>query len=93
MQSKPKSGLMRITVDYGYDIHSIQMSGLTLRRIQAGKPVQKMGQGFPVEGEFEQDWWSFNAGGPGTISVYTEEGRDIFTGALSDGEVWIDPLS
>ena len=52
---------MRILINYGYDIHSLEISDLEWQAIQSGKHVGIEGQGFWVEGEYDQDYWSFNS--------------------------------
>lgn len=73
----------------GYDHHSLILSGRTLARIQAGRPVTIKGQGFPVEGASEPDLWSFNFGTMGVVVVTTDTGREVFTGSLGDAEVLV----
>ena len=78
---------IEITVDYGYDIHSIEISDEELKDIQLGKKLEIEGQGFPVEGEMENDWWKFNTVEEGSIEVCGEGGRQIYLGNLSNEEV------
>lgn len=75
----------------GYDHHSLILSGRILARIQAGKPVTIHGQGFPVEGFLERDFWSFNSGALGAVHVFTDEGREVFEGDLGEAEVLVLP--
>ncbi len=88
LQRKFKSGAVTITVDYGYDIHSIRFSRRTYDRIKAGKPVTIKGQGFHWEGEFDQDEWCFNVDGPKAVTVTTYGGGTVFDGTLDD--IWVD---
>lgn len=81
---------IEIKVDYGYDIHSIEISDEELKGIQLGKKLEIEGQGFPVEGEMENDWWKFNTVEQGSIEVCGEEGRQIYLGNLSNEEVSVD---
>ena len=78
---------IEITVDYGYDIHSLEISDEELKDIQLGKKLEIEGQGFPVEGEMEKDCWKFNTVEQGSIEVCGEEGRQIYVGNLSNEEV------
>ena len=39
------------------------------------------GQGFWVEGEYDQDYWSFNSE-KGSLGINCESGRDVFTGSI-----------
>jgi hypothetical protein len=79
--------VIRVTVDFGYDVHSISITEATFAQIQAGKPVIVQGQGFPVEGAMEDDQWAFNYGAVGSVYVSTVEGREVFEGNLGDAEV------
>ncbi len=81
--------MVRVTVDYGYDLHTIIIEEAVFARIQAGQPVVVEGQGFPVEGVMEQDQWAFNGGSLGAVHVVTDEGREVFEGDLEDDEVVI----
>jgi len=88
------SGTVTVTVDYGYDIHSIKISGRTYRRIQGGKALTIKGQGFHWDATPDQDFWQFNtakADDPdaGAIYVYTLGGGEIFIGNFQDGRVWV----
>ena len=49
-----------LTVDYGYDIHSVEASRDDWERALAGERISFGGQGFYVEGVREDDYWSFN---------------------------------
>jgi hypothetical protein len=81
-----------VTVDYGFDLHTISISEAAFAQIQTGKLVTVQGQGFPVEGTTEQDRWTFNESVPGAIYVSTDEGRDVFEGHLGDAEVAVQGL-
>ena len=82
-----EKSMMRISVDYGYDTHSIEISDEELKDIQLGKKLEIEGRGFPVEGEMENDWWKFNTVEQGSIEVCGEEGRQIYLGNLINEEV------
>lgn len=90
MGPRSHSGTARITVDYGYDIHTLRLSRRTLGRIQTGAVLTLRGQGFLVEGVREQDRWVFNDGVVGRLLVITDEGREIYDGQITDGEVWLE---
>ncbi len=81
-----------MTVDYGFDMHSISITETVFAQIQTGKPVTIEGQGFPAEGVMELDEWAFNLGAVGAIHVSTDEGRDVFEGNLGDAEVAVQGL-
>ncbi|WP_426611836.1 hypothetical protein [Bradyrhizobium sp. McL0616] len=53
--------MVRVTIDYGYDIHSIEISDVTYAAIKSGQKVTLEGQGFVHEEEGEVlDHWVFN---------------------------------
>lgn len=74
--------MIRVTVDYGYDLHEISIPEAIFAQTRAGIPVTLQGQGFPVEGVMEQDEWTFNHGALGAVRVMTDSGRDVFEGGL-----------
>ena len=83
--TKYKTGLVTVTVDYGYDLHSIQFSKRTYDRIKRGNVVTIRGQGFHREGVIEADYWVFNSVEVGAVDVDT-----IYSGHVNDGSVWIN---
>jgi len=75
-----KTGCIKITVSYGYDIHSIKFSKRTYDRILTGEYVKIKGPKFVcegVDGKFPQDYWVFNREGPG--SVYRSQRGQAYT--------------
>lgn len=90
MTTHPSAGFGKITIDNGYDSHSLRLSSRTLLRIQSGAVMTLRGQGFFVEGAREQDRWAFNCGVVGNLAVFTDTGREIYNGQLSDEEVCLE---
>jgi hypothetical protein len=82
--TKHQKGRVRLTVNYGYDIHSVEVPTSTWLQIQGGEAVTIEGQGFSVEGEFSQDEWAFNVRERGSLQVMAEDAREIFDGVLAD---------
>ena len=82
--SEYQDGRVRLTVSYGYDIHSVEVLASTWLQIQCGEAVTVQGQGFSVEGEFSQDEWAFNSGESCSVQVTAEGGFVIFNGSLTD---------
>ena len=76
-----KSLKTRITISYGYDIHSLVLPTIDFEKIKSGASMNIDGQGFSIEGEVSQDTWSFKNK---AISVTCENGFDVFQGALDD---------
>lgn len=87
-----KSGTVTLTVDYGYDVHSIILSGRTWGRILAGVPVRINGQGFSWEGEPDRDYWLFNVDEPGSLRVETYGGGHIYKGCIDEMNVVLDEV-
>ncbi|MFZ1376363.1 MAG: hypothetical protein WAS25_07195 [Geothrix sp.] len=81
-----------MTVDYGFDLHTISISEAVFAQVRTSVPVTLQGQGFPVEWVMEQDEWSFNCGAPGALHVFTDTGRDVFEGSLGDAEVAVQEV-
>jgi hypothetical protein len=59
--TKHQNGRVRLTVNYGYDIHSIEVPASTWLQIHGGEAVNVQGQGFFIEGVESQDVWTFNS--------------------------------
>jgi hypothetical protein len=77
-------------VNYGYDLHSIEISPDDYASIAEGKAVMVEGQGFRWEGMPALDTWSFNEHGRGSLYISTEDGGVIFDGDLFSGQVSVD---
>ena len=73
-----------LTIDYGYDLHAVEVNRDDWDRVLSGESVSLAGQGFYVEGVREDDHWSFNAPKPGDLEVGGEDGRQIFVGSVAD---------
>jgi hypothetical protein len=71
-----KTGAVKITISYGYDIHSIVVSRRTFDRIEHGAKIKIKGQGFPTDDGIVPDHWIFN--GEPRIVVYCDDGRDLY---------------
>jgi hypothetical protein len=56
--TKHKAGTVKVTINYGYDIHSIVMSQRSWDRIAKGEAVTMNGQGFFIQGVESEDWHS-----------------------------------
>lgn len=77
----------KITVNYGYDIHSVTVTQKVMDQIKRGEAVTVRGKGFYIEGDKERDDWSFNCTEPNSLAVQCENGHDIFTGELGDATI------
>ena len=73
-----------LTIDYGYDCHSVEVSREEWEAALAGELISIKGQGFCVEGEMEEDVWIFNHAAPGDLHVGAEDNSEIFSGSISN---------
>lgn len=74
-----------ITVEWGYDNHSITLTQKNWAKVSSGKPLNIRGKGYYYEGEFFWDYWYFGGGLDGSLRVdYGEDGGCGFEGTLSD---------
>ena len=77
--------MIRLTVSYGYDVHSIELDDSIYAKIKAGEAIRIAGQGFIHEEDGEvQDTWIFNAT-PGEISFHLENGAEFIA-----QDSWVD---
>lgn len=76
-----------ITVNYGYDIHSVTVSQKVMDQIKSGEAVSVRGQGFYIEGDKESDAWSFHCTAPGSLEVECDNGHQVYIGELSNATI------
>jgi hypothetical protein len=51
----------KISADYGYDVHSVEVDEVTFARVKSDDNVSLDGQGFMYDEDgWVQDHWSFN---------------------------------
>jgi hypothetical protein len=83
----------RISVEWGYEIHSITLTARNWSRVKAGKPLRIRGQGYWYDGEHFWDYWAFAGGMEGRLIVSyhqkTEWYADGWDGALTGAEIEI----
>jgi ABC-type Zn uptake system ZnuABC Zn-binding protein ZnuA len=77
----------KITVNYGYDVHSIIVNQKEMEKIRNGEALTVQGQGFDIEGDTEMDDWSFHCTRPNSLEVQCEDGHQVFDGDLTDAIV------
>ena len=77
-----------ITVEWGYEPHSITLTARNWAAVQAGKPHRQRGKGYRYEGQFFWDYWSFEGGLGGALEVgYGNDGAEGFAGRLADAQI------
>ena len=77
-----------ITVEWGYESHSIALTPRNWAAIKAGRTHGQRGAGYYYEGEFFWDYWSFGGGLEGELEVgYGGDGGQGFVGRLCDAQV------
>lgn len=74
----------KITVNYGYDVHSIIVNQKEMDKIRTGEAVTIQGQGFSIEGDTETDDWSFHSAQLNSLEVECENGHQVFVGKLTE---------
>lgn len=77
----------KITVDYGYDVHSIIVNQKDMEKIRNGETVTVQGQGFAIEGDTQLDDWSFHSTRPNSLEVMCDDGHEVFVGDLTDARI------
>lgn len=69
---------MLLFIDYGYDIHRIELNDEVYKAFMAGQKIEISGQGFVDEEDGEiVDHWVFNRT-PGEIYVWFHNGRELY---------------
>jgi hypothetical protein len=69
--------MVKVTIDYGYDNHSIEVSDVTYAAVKSGQKVAVEGQGFVHEEDGEVlDHWVFNDK-PGDIYFWLDNGAEF----------------
>lgn len=89
--NKIKPSRATISVEWGYENHSITLTAKNWAKIKAGKPHGQRGEGYSYESTFFWDHWSFGGGMDGDLKVSyksTKEGwGDGFDGSLKDADI------
>jgi hypothetical protein len=79
---------VEISVQWGYEIHSIVLSPGDWEVVKNGGPLNISGEGYWYEAEFFEDYWMFGGGPDGSLQVsYGDDGAVGFTGTLSGAEI------
>jgi len=71
---------VRITVSCDGGIRSITVSQNAFARIRAGKELKLQGERFASEAVFVKDYWVFNRSKRGSVTVYCDNGRELYEG-------------
>jgi hypothetical protein len=74
-----------ITVERGYNSHSITVTAADWKSIKAGQALRLRGDEYSFEGEIFWDYWSFNSLSAGSLVVeYGDDEGGRFDGRLDD---------
>ena len=77
-----------ITVEWGYECHSITLSPEQWARVVSGESLGVAGPGYNYEGESFQDNWDFGGGLGGSLVVsYGDDGAEGFNGILRSAQI------
>ena len=71
-----------ISVEWGYEMHSLTMNYDQWASIQAGEEKYIGGEGFHYEGEFFYDGWTFNTPTAGNLLVTYDDGGVGYEGSI-----------
>jgi hypothetical protein len=78
----------KISVEWGYEIHSIVLIPRNWTKVKARKPLTIRRKGYDYEGQFFWDYWVFGGGLDGSLEVcYSDLITFGFTGDLSDADI------
>lgn len=81
---------IRLTISYGYDIHKIDFSKSTYKKVMDGGSIEITGQGFVVEGRLLQDFWKFDQD---SLEVYCDHGFEVYSGPLKNAIVGVETIN
>ncbi len=77
-----------VAVRWGYARHHLHLTARNWARVKAGKPLRIRGKGYYYEGEFFWDYWHFEGGLNGGLTVwYGDDGGVGWQGLLRSAEV------
>jgi hypothetical protein len=63
-------------VEWGYELHQVELTPDDWEDIRSGEPVSVDGEGYEYEGKQYQDSWSFNCPSPGDLCVTYDEDEE-----------------
>ena len=85
MKKKSKKDGMTLRVQWGSEIHELEVTQTEWEDICAGKKLRIDGPGYYYDGEHFQDTWLFNSHPVDTLIVeYGEDGAQGFVGTIDD---------
>ena len=88
MEKKKGKPVVRITVDWGYESHSLELIKKDWDAIQAGEEVSFDGETYGYDGKYFDCWWCFNSLEKGQLSVYYgDDGGTGWEGEWSSAEI------
>ncbi len=72
-----------ISVEWGYELHSIKLSARDWALVKSGEGLSKRGKGYYYEAQFFWDYWNFGGGLSGSLYVdYGNDGANGYMGSL-----------
>ncbi len=78
---------VRISVEWGYEVHSVEVKGTDWAAVLRGDVIYVESAGW-YEGSRFQIRWFFNYGRRGSLDVsYGDDGADGFIGSVADAQV------
>lgn len=64
----PSAGA-KLSVEWGYEVHSLTIGARDWARIKAGEELSLQGEEYAYDGEMFKCGWHFNGDGPGSLIV------------------------
>lgn len=75
--------MVTLSVDYGYDVHSIKIDDEFYQSFLSGKVIMTDGQGFMYDEEgWQQDHWCLD-GATGEVRFYLDNGAEFHAKIIS----------
>ena len=82
---------MTITVEWGYEEHTITLTPRSWAKVKSGNGLGIRGKGYMYEGKFFWDYWRFSGGLQGELTVKYGNKGDYsavgFDGDLQDAKI------
>jgi hypothetical protein len=81
-----------ISVSWGYELHELTLKPKQWAKVMAGEGLSVDGPGYGYEGEWFQDYWTFDSGLDGDLVVsYGDDGGTGWIGKLSSASITEHP--
>lgn len=77
-----------ITVEWGNELHTLNLTARNWKRVRNGHALSIRGKGYYADGVFFWDYWHFNDALSGDLRVdYGEDGGCGFDGRIEEADI------